>query len=82
MQAATAVSKGDQWTFRLFVVRFGSDVYRFIFATKQMTPEIDHGFEDSVASFRRMTSAEINTARPLRNSGHRAVFGAHRVCRE
>ena len=66
MQAATAVSKGDQWTFRLFVVRFGSDVYRFIFATKQMTPEIDHGFKDSVASFRRMTSAEINTARPLR----------------
>ena len=33
--AATATAKGDQWTFRLYVVRFGSDVYRFIFAAKR-----------------------------------------------
>ena len=33
--AATATAKGDQWAFRLYVVRFGSDVYRFIFATKR-----------------------------------------------
>ena len=33
--AATATAKGDQWTFRLYAVRFGSDVYRFIFAAKQ-----------------------------------------------
>ena len=66
LPSATAVSRGDQWTFRLFVIRFGSDVYRFIFATKQMTPEIDQGFKESVASFRRMTSAEVNAARPLR----------------
>ena len=36
--AATATAKGDQWAFRLFAVRFGSDVYRFIFAAKKMTP--------------------------------------------
>ena len=66
LPAATAISRGDQWTFRLFVIRFGSDVYRFIFATKQMTPDIDRAFKESVASFRRMTAAEVNAAKPLR----------------
>jgi predicted Zn-dependent protease len=64
--AATATAKGDQWAFRLFAVRFGSDVYRFIFATKRMTPEIDRAFRDSVQSFRRMSLAESNAAKPLR----------------
>ncbi len=64
--AATATAKGDQWAFRLFAVRFGSDVYRFIFAAKHMTPEVDRGFRDSVASFRRLTLAESKAARPLR----------------
>jgi hypothetical protein len=26
--------RGDQWEFRLYAIRFGSDVYRFIFTTK------------------------------------------------
>jgi predicted Zn-dependent protease len=64
--AATATAKGDQWTFRLFAVRFGSDVYRFIFATKQMAPENDQAFRQSVHTFRRMSLAESNTAKPLR----------------
>jgi predicted Zn-dependent protease len=64
--AATATAKGDQWTFRLFAVRFGSDVYRFIFATKQMTPETDQAFHQSVHTFRRMSLAESNAAKPLR----------------
>ena len=55
--AATANAKGDQWAFRLFAVRFGSDVYRFIFATKHMTTEIDRSFRESVATFRRMSIA-------------------------
>jgi len=32
--AATATATGDQWTFRLYVVRFGSEVYRVIFAAR------------------------------------------------
>jgi predicted Zn-dependent protease len=63
--AATATAKGEQWVFRLYAVRFGSDVYRFIFATKRMSPEIDRGFRDSVASFRRMSLAESQAAKPL-----------------
>src|ERR1700726_1647252 len=38
---ATAAAKGDQWDFRLYAIRFGSDVYRFIFAAKHHTPDTD-----------------------------------------
>jgi predicted Zn-dependent protease len=62
---ATAAAKGDQWEFRLYAVRFGSDVYRFIFATKHRTPETDRIFRESVGTFRRMSLAEIEQAKPL-----------------
>lgn len=64
--AATAAAKGDQWDFRLYAIRFGSDVYRFIFAAKHRTPEIDRVFRDSVGTFRRMSIAETEQAKPLR----------------
>ena len=64
--AATAIAKGEEWTFRLYALRFGRDVYRFIFASRQQSPEIDRAFRDAVGSFRRMTLAEIEAARPLR----------------
>src|SRR4029077_20600129 len=56
--AATATASGEQWSFRLFAVRFGSDVYRFIFAAKNKTPQVDHSFRESIATFRRMTLKE------------------------
>jgi predicted Zn-dependent protease len=65
LPAATAVARGDQWVFRLYAVRFGSDVYRFIFASKRQSAEIDRQFRESVATFRRMTLAESQAARPL-----------------
>jgi predicted Zn-dependent protease len=64
--AATATAKGDPWGFRLYAIRFGSEVYRFIFAAKNKSPELDRQFRDAVASFRRMSNAEIRSARPLR----------------
>src|SRR5579863_2533510 len=63
---ATAVAKGDQWDFRLYAVRFGSDVYRFIFAAKHRNAETDRVFRESVGTFRRMSLAEIEDAKPLR----------------
>jgi predicted Zn-dependent protease len=65
LPAATATAKGDQWVFRLYVVRFGSEVYRFIFAGKRMSAEVDHAFREAVGSFRRMTMAEMDGAKPL-----------------
>ncbi len=64
--AATALARGDQWQFRLFVIRFGSEVYRFIFATKEMTPVADRAFREAVNTFRRMSNAESASAKPLR----------------
>ena len=64
--AATAAAKGDQWDFRLYAIRFGSDVYRFIFATKHSSPESDRVFRESVGTFRRLSLAEIEGAKPLR----------------
>jgi predicted Zn-dependent protease len=64
--AATASAKGEQWAFRLYAVRFGSDVYRFVFATKRKNPEFDRAFRESVGTFRRMTLAEIQATKPLR----------------
>jgi len=64
--AATATAQGDQWSFRLYVVRFGSEVYRVIYAAKHRTEAVDRVFRDSLGTFRRMTSAEIAQARPQR----------------
>ena len=64
--AATATASGDQWTFRLYVVQFGSEVYRFIFAAKNRTEAVDRTFRDSIGSFRRMTLSEIRLAKPHR----------------
>jgi predicted Zn-dependent protease len=66
LAAATATARGDQWTFRLYVVRFGSEVFRFIFATRRMSADIDRSFREAVATFRRVTVAESQAARPLR----------------
>jgi predicted Zn-dependent protease len=63
--AATATASGDQWSFRLFAVRFGSDVYRFIFAAKNRTAQADHTFRESVATFRRMSLQESSEIHPL-----------------
>jgi predicted Zn-dependent protease len=64
--AATALAHGEQWQFRVYALRFGSDVYRFIFATKQKTQESERNARETVASFRRLTLEEIQAARPLR----------------
>jgi predicted Zn-dependent protease len=64
--AATATARGDQWQFRVYALRFGTDVYRFIFAAKQKTTESERNARETVASFRRLTLEEIQAARPLR----------------
>jgi len=63
--AATAAASGTGWAFRLFAVRFGSDVYRFIFAAKNRTEQIDRAFRESVMTFRRMTLKESEQVKPL-----------------
>jgi predicted Zn-dependent protease len=66
--AAGATATGGEWTFRLYAVRFGSEVYRFIFAAKQLTPATERTFRASIGTFRRMTLKEIRGAKPLKIS--------------
>ncbi|MBI3705873.1 MAG: Zn-dependent protease, partial [Rhizobiales bacterium] len=56
----------ESWSFRLYAVRFGSEVYRFIFAAKNMTAQVDRAFRESVSTFRRMSLKETEQVRPLR----------------
>jgi predicted Zn-dependent protease len=64
--AASVVARGDQWQFRVYVLRFGTDVYRFIFAARQKSTESERNARETIASFRRLTLEEIQAARPLR----------------
>ena len=64
--AASATAHGDQWHFKVYALRFGSDVYRFIFASRQKTTESDRNARETVNSFRRLTLEEVQAARPLR----------------
>lgn len=64
--AVTATAKGEDWWFRLYVVRSGKEIFRFIFATKTKSPEIDRSFRQSIKTFRRLSLAEASSAKPLR----------------
>jgi predicted Zn-dependent protease len=66
LPAASATARGDQWQFKIYALRFGTDVYRFIFATRQKTTESERNARETVNSFRRLTLEEIQAARPLR----------------
>ena len=63
--AATATATGEQWSFRLYAIRFGSDVYRFIFAAKNKSAQTDHAFRESIMTFRRMSLKESEQVHPL-----------------
>jgi predicted Zn-dependent protease len=64
--AATATAHGEQWQFRVYALRFGADVYRFIFASHQRSTESERNAKETVNSFRRLALEEIQDARPLR----------------
>lgn len=66
--AATALARGEQWSFRLFAIRLGSDVYRLAFASRELTPAADAAFRESAYSFRRVPVEEAKGAKPLRIS--------------
>ena len=66
--AATAVARGEQWSFRLFVIRFGGDVYRLAFASRDLTQAADAAFRTAAQTFRRVPVEEAKGAKPLRIS--------------
>ena len=68
LPAAVATAKSGDWSFRVGVVRFGSDVYRIIFATRILTDAADRRYIDALDTFRRLSSDESRRVRPYRLS--------------
>ncbi len=68
LPAATAIARGEQWSFRLFVIRFNDDVYRLAFAARDITQAIDDGFRTSATTFRSVSPEEAKEARSARIS--------------
>jgi predicted Zn-dependent protease len=64
--AAIAVAKGRDWGFRIAGIRFGSNVYRVVYAARNLTPETDALFRASILSFRRLSGSEATETRPQR----------------
>lgn len=44
LPAATALARGTDWTFRIFAIRVGAQVYRLILAARAFSPEVDERF--------------------------------------
>jgi len=74
-EAATATARGEQWSFRLFAVRYGSDVYRIAFAARDLSPQLEAAFRDAAASFRRVSPEEAQAIKPLKIRLYRVVAG-------
>ena len=85
LPAAIALAKGKDWTFRFGAVRLGADVYRIIFAARNLTPDTDAAFRASIQSFHRLGHDEAASARPLHielitaSGGDTAETMAHRM---
>ncbi|MGL5446275.1 MAG: M48 family metalloprotease, partial [Rhabdaerophilum sp.] len=66
LPAATGLARGPDWTFRVVLIRVGENVYRFIFAAREFTPEADKRFLDVAQSFRRLSEDEAKALRGQR----------------
>lgn len=73
--AATAVARGEQWSFRLYAVRFGNDVYRIAFAARTLSPQLEAAFKQAALTFRRVPTEEAQAIKPLKIRIHRVVAG-------
>lgn len=63
--SATGVGANSEWSFRFAAIRKGSDLFRIIFATKGLTPELDRQFLESIKSFRSLRTEERDALQPL-----------------
>ena len=64
LEAATAVARGDQWSFRLGAVRLNGRLYRLIYAAHDLSPAVDSRFMASLDSFRLVNAQDSVLAAP------------------
>jgi predicted Zn-dependent protease len=79
MDAATARASAQRWDFDVTVIRSGSQIYRFLTAVPKGDAQLEKIADALRASFRRMTTAEIASLKPLRvrviTAGQRDTVG-------
>jgi predicted Zn-dependent protease len=68
LPAATSLSKADGWTYRIFAVRVGAQVFRLTYAARNMDGATDAAYRRSAESFRKLEPGEGARLRPLRIS--------------
>lgn len=66
LPAAVAAADARGYAYRIAVVRFGDQAFRFLFATKAPGPAFDRAFEQTISTFRALTPAEQQSLKPLR----------------
>ena len=64
LPAAFAIARAGEWNFRIAVLRVGGDIYRLIFAARQLNDETDRRFRAAVETFRKLDASEIAAIRP------------------
>jgi predicted Zn-dependent protease len=74
LPGAVGLARGADWTYRVGVVKIEEATYRFIYASRSNTPDIDRQFRAVLASFRRLDGEEVARARPTRLE---VVFARH-----
>jgi predicted Zn-dependent protease len=75
LTAATALSRGKDWTFRFGVFQLGGTVYRLILASQHFDDATDARFLAALNSFRKLSPAEATAIRNERISIITAAAG-------
>jgi predicted Zn-dependent protease len=75
LELAEADAQSDGWTFHIAVIRANRSAYRFIFATRNSGAIFDAVVEDTLQSFRLMSSAEAAQHKPLNIKIYRVRAG-------
>lgn len=66
LPVAFATARAGEWNFRIAAIRIGGDIYRLIFAARQLNEETDRRFRAAIDSFRRLEPAEAASIRAQR----------------
>lgn len=66
LPAATAAAEARGFSYRIAVLRFGDQAFRFLFATRGDATALDAAFQATVMSFRALTEREKSDLTPLR----------------
>ena len=66
LEAATARATADKWDFDVTVIRVGPQIFRFLTAVPKDNAQLEPVANLLRSSFRKMTSQEIDSLKPLR----------------